>query len=118
MHAEVCFAVSENLDRMRRVGPQLGLIAIFSANGAASLPFGSLGGKLCFNPPIFRSAAKLGGGTPSVCNGQLTVTLQDLVAASPVVVTGAQIQAEFWARDPTNSDGFLLSDGLQFAVCP
>ena len=28
------------------------------------------------------------------------------------------INAEIWARDPANPDGFMLSDGLEFTVCP
>lgn len=28
------------------------------------------------------------------------------------------IDAQVWARDPTNQDGFLLSDGVEAVVCP
>jgi hypothetical protein len=52
------------------------------------------------------------------CNGNYVFTWQDLINASPIVVPGAVIHAEIWARDPANADGYLLSNGLQFAVCP
>jgi len=98
-------------------GGNLGL-GVFSTNGPASFPLGTLGGKACFLPPLFRTGAQSGGGTKGVCNGALTLTLQDLIEAAPVVVPGAVVQLEFWARDPENADGFLLSNAVQFAVCP
>jgi hypothetical protein len=39
-------------------------------------------------------------------------------AAAPIVTSGATINAQVWARDPANQDGFLLSDGLEVVVCP
>ncbi len=92
-------------------------ICFFGDDGPLSLPFGSLGGQLCVKPPIFRSGPKVSGGSPGVCNGALLFTLQDLIDASPIVVGGAQIQAEIWARDPPNPDGFLLSNALKVTVC-
>ena len=44
--------------------------------------------------------------------------VQDLIDKSPIVFAGAIRNAEIWARDPTNADGYLLSDGLEFTVCP
>ena len=40
------------------------------------------------------------------------------INASPIITQGAVIHAEIWARGPANADGFLLSDGLVFTVCP
>ena len=62
-----------------------------------------------------------GGDTENAVGGHDVFsfdTLQDLMDVSPIIVTGASIQAEIWARDPGNPDTFLLSDGLSFAVCP
>jgi hypothetical protein len=98
-------------------GGNLG-ICFFGDNGAASIPFGTLGGQVCVQGPFFRSGPKAGGGTPGNCNGAIAFTLQDLIASAPIVVAGAVIHAEIWARDPPNADGFLLSDGLRFSVCP
>jgi hypothetical protein len=97
-------------------GGTLGL-CIFGNNGAASTPIGTLGGKLCVKPPFVRSLPKSGGGTAGVCDGSFSFTLQDLIDASPIVASGAQIHAQIWARDP-NPDGFQVSNGLQFSVCP
>lgn len=98
-------------------GGNLG-ICLVGANGAASTPFGTLGGQLCVKGPFFRSAPKSGGGTSGQCNGDYAFTLQDLMNASPIVVPGAVLNAQVWARDPANADGFLLSNGLEVAVCP
>jgi hypothetical protein len=93
-------------------------ICLVGANGAASTPFGTLGGKLCVQGPFFRTAPKSGGGATGQCNGNYAFTLQDLINAAPIVVPGAMLNAQVWARDPANADGFLLSNGLEVAVCP
>ncbi len=98
-------------------GGNLG-ICFLGNNGAASIPFGTLGGFVCAQPPVYRSTAKPSGGSQGTCNGNYSFTLQDLINASPIVVVGAAINAEIWARDPANPDGFLLSNGLSFTVCP
>lgn len=98
-------------------GGNLG-VCLFGGNGQASIPFGTLGGQLCVNPPVLRTTPKPGGGQSGVCNGMISFTLQDLIDASTIVVAGAALDVEIWARDPSNPDGFLLSDGLEFGVCP
>jgi hypothetical protein len=98
-------------------GGNLGL-CLFGADGAASTPFGTLGGVLCVKAPLFRTAPSATGGSTGQCDGLLDFTLAELAAASGVVVSGATLHAQVWARDPANPDGFLLSDGWTFAVCP
>jgi hypothetical protein len=98
-------------------GGNLGL-CIFGASGSAGAPFGTLGGKLCLQGPIFRTAPKASGGSSGQCDGSLAFTLADLIAASSVVTSGATIHAQVWARYQANQDGFLLSDGLELVVCP
>jgi hypothetical protein len=98
-------------------GANLGLL-LFGSSGSASTPYGALGGMLCVAVPTFRTTPKLSGGDQGECNGAYAFTLQDLINASPIVTSGATIHAEIWARDPANQDGFLLSDGLRFTVCP
>ena len=63
--------------------------------------------------PLYRSKPKPSGGTSGACDGTYSFTLQDLIDTSPIIVAGAVINAEIWARDPANPDGFLLSDGLE-----
>ncbi len=95
-------------------------IMYFSDNGQAAIPFGSHGGFICATPPVSRSGAKSVGGNSGACNGATSFTLQDLITADPlIVVAGATINAGFWFRDPPNlPDGFGLSNGIQFFVCP
>lgn len=93
-------------------------LCLFAANGPASLPFGTLGGILCVQPPAFRTAAKSSGGGVVPCDGAYSFTLQNLVSAAPIVTVGATLNAQVWARDPANPDGFLLSDAVEFVVCP
>ena len=73
---------------------------------------------LCVGAPIYRTAPKQSGGDQGQCNGSYGFTLQDLVDAAPTVTSGAVVNAQIWARDPANPDGFLLSDGIEFTVCP
>jgi hypothetical protein len=56
------------------------------------------------------SAHRRSGKVPAVDRG--------LTRSFPIVMSCAEISAEIWARDPANADGFLLSDGLRFTVCP
>jgi hypothetical protein len=93
-------------------------ICFFGNHGRASNPFGTLGGQICVQGPVFRAAPKLSGGTKGNCDGVFNFTLQDLINKSPIVFAGAILNAQIWARDPANPDGFLLSDGLEFTVCP
>lgn len=98
-------------------GGNLG-ICFFNATGTASTPFGTLGGKICMQGPIYRTGPKPSGGSSGSCNGSYTFRLTDLIAASPIVSSGATIHAQIWARDPANPDGFLLSNAIEFTVCP
>jgi hypothetical protein len=93
-------------------------ICFFGTNGPASIPFGTLGGKICVQPPLTRSPGKFGGGNSGVCNGQFVFTLQDLLQVKPGITPGTKICVEIWARDPANPDGSMLSNGLQFITCP
>ncbi len=98
-------------------GGNLGM-CIVGANGPANLPFGTLGGAVCVQPPFWRLPPQAGGGSPVFCNGVYTYTLADIAAATPLVVAGTELCAQMWSRDPANPDGFALSDALRFAVCP
>jgi hypothetical protein len=98
-------------------GGNLGLL-LFGSSGKDNTPYGTLGGKLCVASPTVRTAPKTSGGDSDQCNGSYAFTLSDLIAASPIVTSGATIHAQVWARDPANADGFLLSDGIEFTACP
>ncbi len=100
-------------------GGNLGIM-YFSDNGQASIPFGTHGGFICAAPPVSRTGSKPSGGSSGVCNGAYTFTLQDVINGNPIiVVAGATMTAGLWFRDPPNTpDGYGLSNGIQFAVCP
>ncbi len=93
-------------------------ILIAGSNGPASIPFGTLGGAICVQPPFWRLPPKPGGGSPAFCNGLYQYTLADIAAATPLVVAGLELFAQIWSRDPPNADGFALSDAVRFFVCP
>lgn len=93
-------------------------ICFFGENGAAAVPFGSSGGFVCVQGPVFRAAPKSSGGVSGSCSGVLAFTLADLIAASTIVEDGNTIHAELWFRDPPNlPDGFGLSNAIRFTVC-
>jgi hypothetical protein len=98
-------------------GANLGLL-LFGSSGKDNTPYGTLGGKLCVAAPTVRTAPKTSGGDQGQCNGSYAFTLADLIAASPIVTSGATVNAQAWARDPANQDEFLLSNGIEFTVCP
>ena len=98
-------------------GSNLGL-CLFGDQGGASLPMGTLGGVLCVAAPSFRTTPAAGGGNAGVCDGSYAFSLQDLIAAAPIVAPGKLIHAQIWARDPANPDSFLLSDALRITVGP
>ncbi len=98
-------------------GGNLG-ICIAGANGPASIPFGTLGGSVCVQPPFWRLPPKSGGGSPAFCTGLYQYSLADIAASTPLVVPGVELCTQFWSRDPANVDGFVLSDAVRFHVCP
>lgn len=98
-------------------GSNLGL-CLFGTNGPALFTLGTLGGKLCAKSPLFRSAPEPSGGNSGQCNGNYAFSLQGILNAAPGLTSGATIHAQVWARDPANQDGFLLSDAIEFTVCP
>jgi hypothetical protein len=98
-------------------GANLGLL-LFGSSGSDNTPYGTLGGTLCVASPTFHTAPEPSGGDQGQCNGGYAFTLADLIAAALVVTSGTTINAQVWARDPANPDGFLLSDGIEFTVCP
>jgi hypothetical protein len=94
-------------------------LAYLGARGPAGTPLGTQGGSLCVAPPAWRSAPKGSGGSIGACDGQLDYTLQELVSASGGrIAAGDTIHVALWFRDPAAHDGFGLSDGLWFQVCP
>jgi len=98
-------------------GKNLGLM-YFSDKGALANPFGTQGGYICVKPG-FRTPPRGSGGTVGSCDGDYSFTLADILAAGPGIGSvGNTINAAMWFRDPGNPDGFALSNGIEFTLCP
>lgn len=99
-------------------GASFGVVYV-GTRGPAAQPLGSLGGSVFAAPPLRRTPTLIGSGTPGQCDGAFELSLQTLAQAAPGAVTpGAVLHIGLWYRDPLNADGFALSGGLWFQVCP
>jgi Tol biopolymer transport system component len=99
------------------LGGTLG-VACVGVAGPDDLQIGSQGGLLCVSS-FQRSIGLLTGGNPGVCEGELRLTLADLVATEPALgEPSGMAWVQFWFRDPASADGFGLSNALWFQTCP
>ncbi len=89
-------------------------ICFWGMDGPASIPFGSMGGRLCVAAPLHRTAPRWSSGTSGTCDGEFVFTLADLHPALPLGVTA---HAQVWFRDPANPDGYGLSNAIWFQTC-
>ena len=97
-------------------------MVIYSTSGPASVPF--QGGTLCLAEPVRRSVMVVdASGTPGHCNGMLSLDMNAFAAGSlggnpsPALrVPGTRVDCQYWARD--GLAGSLLSDALEYFVCP
>ena len=96
-------------------------LLIYTDSGRGNAPFS--GGTLCLNTPVKRSIAVLDtSGTPSQCNGTLSLDMNCFAAgicggnpAAYLSVPGTVVNCQFWGRD-TVANGALLSDALEYFV--
>lgn len=78
------------------------------------------GGFLCVKPTLFRLGVKNSGGAAQ-CQGTVSYTLAELQAhgsGGATVVPGADVYCQTWGRDPGDSFGSSLSNGVTFMVLP
>lgn len=91
----------------------------FGMSGRASAPF--LGGTLCVAGPTIRTMLQSSGGSTSGvdCSGVLALDFGAWIASgiTPALVPGAQVNGQFWYRDPLASSTAGLSDGIELIVC-
>lgn len=82
----------------------------------ANIPF--LGGTLCVQPPLKRTAVQSSGGNPppSDCSGAYTFHFSHAYMAAEAIPAGTPITAQFWSRDPLASSGVGLTDAVSFTV--
>jgi hypothetical protein len=94
-------------------------LMFWSLHGPRDQVFGTQGGRICVASPFARTLVQASGGTSAVCNGHIDLTLQDLLATDPFQVqAGHTVHVQAWFHDTGSADGFGLSSGVWFNVCP
>jgi hypothetical protein len=90
-------------------------LMFFSLNGPRATPF--LGGTLCVEPPLRRTAVQNSGGA-APCGGTFSLDFNPLVPLY-AIAPGDSVWTQWYYRDPTHPDGSGtgLSDALHFTVC-
>lgn len=66
----------------------------------------------------FACAAPQAAAQTELWSAQLGTPQTEHTYALALDGAGATLHAQVWARDPAYPDGFLLSDGWTFSVCP
>jgi Tol biopolymer transport system component len=109
------FDVALTSARNQKVG-----LLFYGHSGPTLAPF--FGRWLCVAPPLKRTALQSSGGSAvgDDCTGALHFDFNALIAggADPALVTGAQIDAQYWARDGGAPFGVYLSNALAFEIQP
>jgi len=97
-------------------------LLLYGDQGPAAVPFS--GGTLCIATPVRRSTVVVDSvGTPGACDGILQINVNGFAhgyfggsPAPTLLVPGTRFCCQMWGRDtPTQA---LLSDALEFVVCP
>lgn len=97
-------------------------LLLYSLTGPSGASFG--GGTLCCQAPIRRTSVQLSGGSvppANDCTGSFAFDFNAYTAsgADPALVLGAQVWAQYWARDPgfAPPNNVSLTDALAFELC-
>ncbi len=103
----------------RHVLNQRAGVLFFGLNGRANTPF--LGGTLCVAAPALRTPVQWSGGSSSGadCSGVFAFDFGALISGgqNPGLAAGAQVNSQYWSRDPSASATAGLSDAVEFVVC-
>lgn len=99
---------------------QNGLL-FYGVNERAALPW--LGGTLCVEPPLRRTALSNSGGSPasaSDCSGVLSLDFNAWAAAAndPALFPGQRVRAQFYSRDVGAPANLNLTDAIEFYLEP
>ncbi len=97
-------------------------LLFYGLRGSTLIPF--QGGWLCVRPPLRRTPVQSSGGLlppPSRdCTGVFSIDFNAWIAsgADPTLVTGREVWAQYWSRDPgfPPPEGSNLTDALAFAI--
>jgi hypothetical protein len=103
-------------------GASQGLI-FYGVSGRAASPWGASSSFVCVKSPTQRTGAQGGGGTSGACDGAMSLDWNSFFASHPSALgapfsAGQLVQAQGWFRDPPSPKSTMLSDAIEFAVCP
>jgi ribosomal protein L14 len=102
-----------------QVEPQQFGIFFYGTSGKVSAPF--LGGTLCVQRPLVRTALQHSGGS-APCSGGLSMDFNAYVASGkdPLLSAGVTVDGQYWFLDPgfapPNDAG--LTDAIEFTLAP
>jgi hypothetical protein len=110
------------LDVVGMEGASQGLI-FYGVSGRAASPWGTSSSFVCVKSPTQRTGAQGGGGTSGACDGAMSLDWNSFFASHPSALgapfsAGQLVQAQGWFRDPPSPKSTMLSDAIEFAVCP
>jgi hypothetical protein len=91
----------------------------YGTNGALAKPF--LGGLRCVKGPLRRTPkASSGGNAAPDCSGSFQIDFNAYIQSGldPALVVGAQVNGQFYFRDPADPFGAGLSNAFELAICP
>lgn len=90
---------------------------LFYGQGQNNVAFN--GGTLCAASPIKRLPIQNSGGALP-CDGSYAYDFNQVIqgGGDPVLIVGAQVNAQFWYRDPPSTFGSGLSNALEFVIQP
>jgi hypothetical protein len=92
-------------------------LLFYGKSGPAASAF--QGGTLCAAPPLVRTMLQNSGGTPP-CGGSFSLDFNAYIAsgADPALVSGQQVNAQYWSRDPgfAPPDNTNLTDAVEFTI--
>ena len=96
---------------------QTGLL-FYGATGPSSTPF--QGGLKCVASPTRRTPVQSSGGNPPPvdCSGQFSFDFNAHTASGvdPALITGTQVWAQYWSRDPALPSTTNLTDAVTFTI--
>jgi hypothetical protein len=99
-------------------------LIFYGVNGRLAQPWGPVGGSLlCVAQPVQRMPISDSGGTPSFCDGSISIDWLGFLVAHPnalgqPLTPGAVLDAQCWYRDPPAPKGTNLSNAIEWTLCP
>jgi hypothetical protein len=111
-----------SLDVIHVQGASQGLI-FYGLSGRTAAPWGTSSSFVCVKSPTQRTGTQNCGGTAGACDGAMHLDWNAYVSNHPAALgapfsVGQLVQAQGWFRDPPSPKSTMLSDALEFAVCP